>query len=103
MPVTGTLFLESICEKHVRPLKRRRIVTERNAQVFHAGVLESSRQLLDPEVDLGVGLLAGLARMAEAQTTWGGSVLDHMPPLKWLSGKLKVQVLIVQGASSCLV
>jgi hypothetical protein len=26
-----------------------------------------------------------------------------MPPLKWLSGKLKVQMLIVQGASSCLV
>ena len=87
----------------MRPVKRRRIVTERNAHVFHPGVLKASRKLLDPEVHLGVGLLTGLARMAEAQTARDGSVLDHMPPLKWLSGKLKVQMLIVHGTSSCLV
>jgi hypothetical protein len=103
MPVTGILFLEPICEKHVRPLKRRCIVAKRNAHVFHPGVLKASRKLLDPEVYLGVGFLTGLARMAEAQTARDGSVLDHMPPLKRFSGKLKVQVLIVQGASSCLV
>jgi hypothetical protein len=46
-------------------LKRQRTVTERNAQVFHAGVLKACRQLLDPEVYLGVGLFTGLTRMAE--------------------------------------
>ena len=66
-------------------------------------MLKTSRQFFHPEVNLWVGLLTGLARMAEAHTARGGSVLDHMPPLKWLSGKLKVQMLVVHNASSCLV
>ena len=52
---------------------------------------------------IAFGVLIGLARMAEAQSSWGSPVLDDMPPLKWLLGKLIVQVLIVQGTSNCLV
>jgi hypothetical protein len=78
-------------------------MTECDADVLDPGVLEASRQLLDPEVHLRIGLLTGLARMPEAQRAREVSVLDHMPPLKRLSGKLKVQMLVVHGTSSCLV
>jgi hypothetical protein len=87
----------------VGQLKRIRIVTKRNAQVFHSGMLEACRELLHTEVHLRIGLLTGLARMTEADTARGGSVLDDMPPLKWLRWKLKVQMVIVHNASSCLV
>jgi hypothetical protein len=35
--------------------------------------------------------------MAEAQTARDTSVHNDVPPLKWLSGKLKVQMLVVHG------
>jgi hypothetical protein len=78
-------------------------VTERDADVLHPGVLQASRQLRDPEVHIGVGLLSRLAGVPEAQRAREASVLDHMPPLKGLSGKLIVQMLIVQDTSCCLV
>ena len=52
---------------------------------------------------IAFGVLIGLARMAEAQSSWGSPVLDDMPPLKRLLWKLIVHVLIVQGTSNCLV
>ncbi len=81
----------------MRQFERPRIVTEGDADVFHPGVLQASRQLFDPEVHLRIGLLAGLARMPETETARDASVLDYMPPLKRLSGKLKVQMLVIQG------
>ena len=46
------------------------------------------------------GLLTGLARMAEAYASWGSLVFDDMPPLKWLSRELIMQVLIVHNTSN---
>jgi hypothetical protein len=64
--VIRNFFVYPECEQKRRQVKRMPVVTQRDAHVFHAGVLQASRQLLDPEVELGVGLLTRLARMAEA-------------------------------------
>jgi len=66
-------------------------------------MLKTSRQLRDPEVQLGVGLLSRLAGVPEAQRAREASVLNHMPALKGLSGELIVQMLIVQDTSFRLV
>jgi len=102
-PITGTLSLHPVCEQGERQVKRLRIVTERDADVLHPGVLQASRQLRDPEVHLRIKLLSRLAGVPEAQRAREASVLDHVPPLKGLSGKLIVQMLIVQDTSFCLV
>jgi hypothetical protein len=62
-------------------------------------VLQAGRELRDPEVHLRIRLLGRLAGVPEAQRAREASVLDHMPPLKGLSGKLIVQMLIVQDTS----
>jgi hypothetical protein len=62
-------------------------------------VLETSRQLGHTEVDFGIRLLSRLAGVPEAQRVREASVLNHMPPLKGLSGNLIVQMLIVQDTS----